>query len=139
VVSGIDATTRYGTDYTGGVIKIRTKAARSDQASRFRHPRKLGLLRSSNGTGMLTSVPYRPPLKYVPVGNTVSDARPYWRASRRRSPIRCPVPNSQNARSRNIRFVRAAVSGVAPGSVSAASPATPPFWRRVFNVVSQAG
>ena len=25
VVSGIDATTRYGTDYTGGVIKIRTK------------------------------------------------------------------------------------------------------------------
>jgi hypothetical protein len=103
------------------------------------HPVKLGLFFSEMGTMMFTSVPrLRLSLWYAPVGHTVSRPRPYWRLRRRRSPTRCEVPNSEKARSRNMRSTRALA---VPGSVGAtmlkrarasasldSHPATLPVW-----------
>src|SRR5215216_4873622 len=79
-----------------------------------KHPLKFGLPFSSGPSGKFTSVPYvPPPVGYVPVGNTLSCVRPYWRIRRRMSPSRWPRLNVQNARSRNKRLTAASfVAGV---------------------------
>ena len=80
-----------------------------NQGLRSRQPLKFGLFCSVTGNGMFSSVPYGPPLKYVPVGQTAASALPYpplaiGRTRRRKSPSRCAVSHSQRARSANSRF-----------------------------------
>src|SRR5207245_2698031 len=111
VLDGLEATTRYGGTSTAGLVIIHTKTGSqyqstgappswrprasgqnaSDHGLWLVHCTNLGLFCSSRGMGRLTALPYNPPLTYSPVGYTLSTGRPYWRASRRRSPRRCPV------------------------------------------------
>src|SRR3989454_1254138 len=109
----------------GGAGPLAPPCTRQPSGHGFRslHCTNFGLFCSSRGIGRLTALPYNPPLTYSPVGNTVSTGRPYWRASRRKSPRRWPVLNIQNARSLNNRLTRA-VSSAGSASGASAVPAT---------------
>ena len=51
-----------------------------------------GLFCSWNGTGTFTSVPYVPPLKYAPFGNTVFPNGPYFKGGTYGTDVNVPVP-----------------------------------------------
>jgi len=67
---------------------------------------KVGLFNSSDGTGIMSALPYAPPLKKIPPGYTLSGEKAYCRTMRRISPSRWPVLNIQNARSRKCVLCR---------------------------------